>query len=196
MLNKNISSINQASQLSSNQAIVISVSTDSELQAAVKILETKTSLKGIQLPSSLITQIPEKKSINFFSIILKGNEHKEHLKQIITYCQPKQQFIELIIPYQFFSEQLITNLQGVKRVIVDFTESNLSNSIPSKIADNQINNIFAILISSKFFPFTLGLNEDVVQPRHMVEFYNETLKDAKDPSAAKFLETKEEGTLL
>ncbi len=195
MLHKTFCTVDQATDLPPNQALCIQVTTTTELSQASKILESKESLKGVQIPSSLLPLTPKQSKINFVSIIL---EKPEHTNYILTHLVPKQQFIELVISYKLCTDHLLKRLEGVKRVIIDFTKEDTTN-----ISSNQIQVLFASLISYKYFPFTKGLNQDQVQLRHMIEFYQQkiTTKQIQDTqqhalSIKAFLETKTKGDLL
>ncbi|MBT4445951.1 hypothetical protein HOA92_05835 [archaeon] len=195
MLQKTKCTVEQARSEAEDQPILITVLTEAEIKSAIQTLESRTSLKGIQLPSSLIQKIPKKTNCNFLSIELQDPQHTEN---ILKYLTPKNQFIELIIPQEIFNESLIKNLKGVKRVIIDFSNQKTNKQTKKQTNQDQINNIFAILISNKFFPFTKGLTQDQTEPRHMVEFYSGKMRasDITDQNAAMFQETKEKGDLL
>ncbi len=195
MLHKIFCTVQQAVDLPKNQALCIQVTTATELSQASKILEPKESLKGIQIPSSLLPLTPKQSKINFVSIFL---EDPEHTNYILTRLVPKQQFIELVIPYQTCTDHLLKKLEGVKRVIIDFTKEDTNN-----ISSNQIQELFSSMIAYKYFPFTKGLTIDQVSTRHLTEFYQQKITTEKIPdtqqhasSIKAFLETRTEGDLL
>lgn len=195
MLNKTFCNIAQVENLPKNQAICVQVSTETELLEALKLLETRESLTGVQVSSNLLFQFLQSNNCNFVSIILNETED---LDLILKHLKPKQQFIELIIPYSLISEKLLVSLQGVKRIIIDF-----SNENKDQITKKQIQTLFASLISNKYYPFTKGLNQEQVPIQHMLEFYQGTIateqvQDSQNHKASikEFLENKNEGDLL
>ncbi|MBN2880865.1 hypothetical protein JXM83_02320 [Candidatus Woesearchaeota archaeon] len=99
-------------------------------------LKFTTKIKGIQIKASLLknTKIS---NINYISIILD---------EIIEISQ--NIFTELIIPYKNFSEELIENLKGINRVIIEFNKEEQTKNLDE---------ISAILIAKRFFPFTKGI---------------------------------------
>jgi hypothetical protein len=125
-------------------------------------------------------------------------ENPDHITLIKQHTHSKQQFVELIIPYVFCKDQLFKRIEGVKRVIVDFTAEDAQ-----QITKEQIQTLFATLISQKYFPFMSGLKQTQVPLRHMLEFYNGklTTEDVAETqkhglSMKQFLETRNEGDLL
>ncbi|MAG60459.1 hypothetical protein CL619_01610 [archaeon] len=195
MLRKTFCTIAKAKNLPQDQAICIKTDSASELQEALKLLDSRESLKGVQISSNFLPSFLSDKNCNFVSILLKDREDSN---LILKYLIPKNQFIELIIPFQIYTESLLKSLQGVKRVIVDFSKTN-----KEQVTQEEIKTLFAELISNKYFPFTLGLTQNQVQLRHMVEFYQDQIttnqvagREQHAASSKEFLEQRTEGDIL
>ena len=195
MLHKTYCTVKQAQTIPQNQALCITVTTESELKAAEQVLQDKTSLKGIQLPSFLLSKIQTPSNVNFISITL---ENAEHTKNILACTTPKQQFIELIIPYTLITEQVLKSLEGVKRIVVDFSQHKAE-----EITKEQLNTLFAQLIYHKYYPLTRGLTSAQIPLQHMTEFYEtkittEQILNTQQHTASieEFLYNRKEGDLL
>ncbi len=195
MLQKTNCTVEQARFLPEDQAIIIKVETEEDLKESMLVFEKRKSLRGIQIQSFLLQKLPKNHNINFFSIILEKAENLELIKQ---HCNSKQQFVELIIQYNLCTDSLLKKLEGIKRVIVDFTNENTG-----QITQEKIKQLLAILISNKFFPFTKGLDQNKVEEKHMVEFYCGKLKkenfldsSVHASSAKRFIDERNEGDLL
>ncbi len=96
------------------RAVVLHVNTMNEVLAAGEILKSHGHrLKGMELKSSLFLSGGELGWATFFSLVL---EDATHISGIIDRCSKK--YIELVVPYALFSEELLKRCEQVDRVIV------------------------------------------------------------------------------
>lgn len=111
----------------------------------------------------------------FLSIKLLKKEHTLKINSI------KNCFVELIIPQELFSEELLQNLK-VNRIIIDF-KNNVENA----------NHLFALCIAYKYFPFTLNLPSAPAYQQE--EFYRGEIQ-TENKEAQRFLQERTAEDLL
>ncbi len=189
MLNKQIISIDTEAP---NEHFIVNIESKQQLNNLKTITSKYQNNKyflGISINSNLLDQAltdqetKEKaitetnifKNIKYFSISLTDISHINELQKI-QIIKSKDIFTELIIPINIFNTNILKNLTGINRIILDFTNNtNFQENIGAEM-DIDINNIFAELISYNYFPFTKGLQNNTINNKHKIEYYNNKLE--------------------
>lgn len=133
-----------------NENSVISIINKQEVSEVIKFYKTyKGKIKGISMALSLLTKLPQKifqeSNINYFSIHI---DKIENLSDAILKYKPPKSFVEIILPINLFSTEIIENLNSIKRIIIEFD---------SKKGLENIDDITSEVIAKRFFPFTRGI---------------------------------------
>ena len=103
---------------------------------------------------------------NTSSIISLRFENNSDIERILEQYPAKKYFVEVIIPRNIFSIELLEKVSNVGRVIVEFEDK-------AQIKDLDI--VFSELIARKFYPFTKGIPPCNTDIKHCIERFQEPL---------------------
>lgn len=163
MLQKMFLRIGEYRQEYASQAVLFTVDSLDEVEAAAEILKSHThKFRGVQLKSSLFStlSVVQLEYVRSVSVIL---EDVLCLDDVFLKCHGK--YLELIVPYALFSEGLLKRCERADRVIVSFScEEELSG----------LNDLFKAFITFRRFPLILNVplcKIDVRDVKHAVEIY-------------------------
>ena len=95
----------------------------------------------------------------FLSVTLEHQDHIQQIKQLHN----KDRFIELIIPYQLYSESLLNQASFAKRIIIQFQDQDQLQSL------SEIHSQF--ILHNKFF-HTKGVPLCHIKPEHAIEIFD------------------------
>lgn len=159
MLKRTYSKLEDLNKEYKGQLIIIIVENKEEITPAINHLRSHAhKIKGIQVRSSLLNEVLKKQNseyINFYSIILENSKDVSEIKV------SKEKYFELVIPVEFFNENMIKLLKP-NIVILDFQKQKNSNNI---------NELFSTLITNKYYPYTKNIPLCHISLQHASEMF-------------------------